>query len=128
MANQTTLSDLVNIARGTDEEKKGNSVFFVWHFSKRNSSSTISNFQNQYYWTSSGPAEVDCVIQHDGDILPLEVKSNISVRSKSLKIYDEKYHPKLNIRLSMLNLKRDGDILNIPLYLVDELHRLLTIS
>ena len=71
---------------------------------------------------------MDCVIQHDGDILPLEVKSNISVRSKSLKIYDEKYHPKLNIRLSMLNLKRDGDILNIPLYLVDELHRLLTIS
>ena len=81
--------------------------------------------QNQYYWTSTGSAEVGCVIQHHGDIIPLEVKSNISVRSKSLKVYAEKYNSRLNIRVSMLNLKKDGDILNIPLYLVDEIARLL---
>jgi uncharacterized protein len=85
-------------------------------------------FENQYYWTSSGSAEVDCVIQYDGDIIPLEVKSNVSVRSKSLKVYTEKYNPGLIIRVSMLNLKQDGVFLNIPLYLTEEIPRLLSIN
>jgi len=83
------------------------------------------HFDNQYYWTSQGKAEVDCVIQHSGHIIPLEVKSNISVRSKSLTVYNEKYHPELLMRVSMLNLKKDGNVLNIPLYLVEEMNRIL---
>ena len=86
------------------------------------------HFQNQYYWTSQGIAEVDCIVQHEGEIIPLEVKSNISIRSKSLKVYIERYNPKLVIRVSMLNLKQDGNVLNIPLYLIEELARLLTIG
>ncbi len=82
-------------------------------------------FQNQYYWTSQGSAEVDCIIQQAGNIIPLEVKSNASVRSKSLKIYAEKYNPELILRVSMLNLKQDGKVLNIPLYLIEEITRLL---
>lgn len=82
-------------------------------------------FQNQYYWTSQGTAEVDCVIQHAGNIIPLEVKSNVSVRSKSLNVYAEKYNPEFVLRVSMLNLKQDENVLNTPLYLVEEISRIL---
>jgi len=82
-------------------------------------------FDNQYYWTSQGIAEIDCIIQREGEIIPLEVKSNTSIKSKSLKVYNEKYHPNLNIRTSMLNLKQDGNILNVPLYLLGEINQIL---
>ncbi len=82
-------------------------------------------FEHQYYWTSQGRAEVDGVIQYEGDIMPLEIKSTTAIRSKSLKVYHDKYHPKLALRMSMLNLKQDGNVLNIPLYMADEVERLL---
>ena len=85
-------------------------------------------FDNQYYWTSQGTAEVDSVIQYGNHIFPLEVKANISVRSKSLQVYYDKYHPDLMLRTSMLNLKQDGNILNIPLYLIENMPRLLEIA
>ena len=84
-------------------------------------------YDNQYYWTSQGIAEVDCVFTHAGRVLPLEVKSSVSIRSKSLKIYTEKYHPEWSLRTSMLNLKQDGNILNIPLYLIGDMSRILSI-
>ena len=63
--------------------------------------------------------EIDFVIQDlHGDIIPIEVKSGESVSSTSLNAYNSKYSPKLRIRYSMLNLKRDGNLINIPLYLV----------
>ncbi len=84
-------------------------------------------FQNQYYWTSSGSAEVDCVIQYEGKIIPLEIKSNSSVRSRSMKVYVEKYNPDFTLRVSMLNLMRNENVLNVPLYLTELITRLLAI-
>ncbi len=80
----------------------------------------VTNGQDHlYYWESSGTAEVDFVIDHDLDIFPLEVKSGINIsRKKSLKIYDEKYTPKVLSRASLLNLSRDGKLLNYPLYAI----------
>ncbi len=78
-----------------------------------------------YYWSSENTAELDFVIQHEDNIYPLEIKSGESSRKKSLKVYDDKYHPKLLIRCSPLNLKKDGNVLNCPLYLLSELGILL---
>lgn len=71
------------------------------------------------YWTSVGKAEVDFIIQHEAEVIPVEVKSGMSITGKSLSVYDGLYHPKLKIRFSMNGLKRDGNLLNIPLYLAD---------
>lgn len=81
-----------------------------------------------YYWTSAGKAELDFVFHHDGFVFPLEVKSGSSDHKKSLRVYAEKYHPKLLIRSSPMNLKKDGSILNCPLYLISDLKRLINIS
>lgn len=80
-----------------------------------------------HYWTSGNTAEVDFVIQIDELVLPVEVKSGLNVRSHSMQVYRGKYNPKVAIRFSMQNLKYDNGLLNIPLYLSDQLPRLLKI-
>lgn len=76
--------------------------------------------QNLYYWTSSGIAEVDFVIEQDMQVYPLEVKAGTSSQNKSLRLFNEKYKPKLALRASLLNLKKDENVLNIPLYLLEQ--------
>lgn len=78
-----------------------------------------------FYWTSPGHAEIDFILQHNDQIYPLEVKSGISLKKKSLSSYLQKYHPTLAIRTSPMNLKLDGQILNCPLYLIEYLDQLL---
>lgn len=79
-----------------------------------------------YYWTSHGKAELDFVFLHEDQIFPLEIKSGHSEKKKSLRVYASKYKPTLLIRGSTMNLRKDGDILNCPLYLIGELRHLLT--
>lgn len=69
------------------------------------------------YYNDARVMETDFLIQHSGGVCPIEVKSESNVKSKSLTKYNEKFKPKLSIRFSKLGLKKDGDILNIPLYL-----------
>ena len=71
------------------------------------------------YWTSPGKAEVDFLIQFENEILPVEVKSNESVRSRSLARYAEEFAPKLKIRYSLKNLELNDGLINIPLFLID---------
>lgn len=79
-----------------------------------------------HYWTSpgGGQAEVDFVVEHDGEVLPLEVKAGVNPRSKSLRSYDDRYSPPRLSRSSLLNLRRDGRIDNYPLYAVTRFPRL----
>lgn len=71
-----------------------------------------------FYWTSKSEAEVDFVFSMDGTVYPLEVKSGLSRRVKSLRVYAEKYSPRRVFRASPRNFTGDGDLINIPLYAV----------
>lgn len=71
-----------------------------------------------YYWKSEKDAEVDFLLEHDGEIFPLEVKSGTSSKKKSLLVYNKKYQPRLISRTSLMNLKQDGNCCNYPLYLI----------
>ena len=72
-----------------------------------------------YYWTSDSPAaEVDFLIQKEGKILPIEVKSGKNVRAKSLKHFQKMYEPEKVIRLSEKNFGTDGNVFAVPLYAV----------
>ena len=74
-----------------------------------------------YYWTSGNTAEVEFLLQDTGKIIPIEIKADKNVTAKSLAYYRKQYLPKLSIRLSALNMRKDDDLLNLPLYLVDKL-------
>jgi len=81
-----------------------------------------------YYWRSpGGRAELDFLCELGSTIVPLEVKAGLSLRSKSLKSYDQQLNPPVLVRTNLLNLKRDGKICNIPLYAVSWLPRLVQI-
>ncbi len=72
------------------------------------------------YWASGNKAEVEFIIQRASQVLPIEVKSGTSVTGRSLMEYNKKYSPELRIRFSMLNLKKDDNFINIPLFLADK--------
>ena len=89
----------------------------------------IANFEGiPRYWTSGSQAEVDFLIQVKNDIIPIEVKSDESIRSKSLAVYNDLYQPPIRIRYSLRNLKKDDGLLNIPLFMVDYTEKLLRLS
>jgi len=71
-----------------------------------------------YYWKSEGLAEVDFIYAEGRHVFPLEAKAGINPRSKSLGFYAEKYDPPILSRTTLLNLKRDGNIINYPLYAI----------
>ena len=69
--------------------------------------------------------EIDFIIPNKSEIVPIEVKSGNVVNSNSLTKYNEKYKPTKSIRFSLNNLKQDGNILNIPLYLIENINKLI---
>jgi uncharacterized protein len=70
-----------------------------------------------YYWTATNAtAEVDFVLQSQNEIIPIEVKAEENLKSKSLKVYVEKYAPKTAIRTSMSKYREEDWLTNVPLY------------
>lgn len=82
--------------------------------------------EEQFYWTSGNQAEIEFLLQLNNQIIPIEVKSATSIKAKSLSEYRKKYLPQLAIRFSLRNLRKDDDLLNVPLYMVDYLSSLLS--
>ncbi len=75
-----------------------------------------SNGYRTYYWTSERGAEIDFVIQRDGKLIPIEVKSADNTRAKSLKVYMETYKPDYAIKLSTKNFGFEDGKKTVPLY------------
>ncbi len=67
-----------------------------------------------YYWSSESKAEIEFVVQHESEIIPVEVKAENCVNGKSIVIYNERYHPKNRIRFSFLNLQQNCGMLACP--------------
>lgn len=80
------------------------------------------------YWTSEGTSEVDFLLQRGLSLIPVEVKAGNSVRGKSLGVYVDRFRPEVAVRYSMKNLRRDGGVLNIPLFMADWTEKLLGLS
>lgn len=77
---------------------------------------TISGIET-YYWTNNrNTSEVDFLLDTGNAVIPLEVKAEVNLQSKSLKAFAEKYHPFVSVRTSMSDYKREGWLLNLPLY------------
>lgn len=74
-----------------------------------------------YYGTDKSTFEQDFMIQMEDKIVPIEVKAEGNIRSQSLKVYCEKYHPKKAVRFSTLKYMDQGWMINIPLYAVSTL-------
>ena len=76
---------------------------------------TINGYHT-YYWKSPRGAEIDFVIQRNGKLIPIEVKSADNTRAKSLKIYMDTYQPEYAIKLSAKNFGFEDKKKIVPLY------------
>jgi len=71
------------------------------------------------YWTNErSTAEVDFVIQQDGEITPIEVKATENLQAKSFKFFCKKFKPQTAIRTSLSNYRKEEWMTNVPLYII----------
>ncbi len=82
---------------------------------------TCENLGIYYYTNDRGSCEVDFVIDTGIQVVPVEVKAEVNLRAKSLKMYHEKFAPEISIRTSMADYKKEDWLVNLPLYAVEEL-------
>jgi predicted AAA+ superfamily ATPase len=79
-----------------------------------------------FYWSAEpGAAEVDFLIQLEGDVIPIEVKAAENLQAKSLKSYYARYTPEFSVRTSMSDFRIDEWLTNIPLYMISEISGIL---
>ena len=76
----------------------------------------VTNGKSIYYWKSKSEAEIDFILYNQDGIIPVEVKANDNVQSKSLNSYIKSYDPSYAIRLSLKNFGYKNKIKSIPLY------------
>jgi hypothetical protein len=70
-----------------------------------------------FYWNpENARSEVDFVIQKDNMVIPIEVKAATNLKSRSLRVYYDKYQPKVCIRTSLSGYQKQDWVQNIPLY------------
>jgi predicted AAA+ superfamily ATPase len=73
------------------------------------------------YWTNEkNTAEVDFVIQHEGEIIPIEVKATENLKAKSFKLFCEKFNPQTAIRTSLSDYRKESWLTNVPLYVIGD--------
>ena len=78
----------------------------------------VMNGYRTYYWESERGAEIDFIIQRDGQLIPIEVKSADNTKAKSLKVYMETYKPAYAIKISARNFGFENGKKTVPLYAV----------
>jgi len=76
----------------------------------------ISNGYPCYYWMSERGAEVDFIIQREGNVIPVEVKSADNTKAKSLNVYIGSYKPAYAVKLSTKNFGFEDGKKTAPLY------------
>ena len=79
-----------------------------------------------FYWSAEkATAEIDFLIQLGTDVIPIEVKASENLQAKSLKTFIEKYQTAKNIRTSMSNYRKEEKLINIPLYSIGNIEKII---
>lgn len=72
-----------------------------------------------WYWANDrNSAEIDFLIDTGADIVPIEVKAEINLQAKSLRVYREQYAPRIAVRTAMTDYKLEDSLINLPLYAI----------
>ncbi len=82
---------------------------------------TKAELQIYYYTNERGSCEIDFLVDDGERAIPLEVKAEENLRAKSLRTYKEKFQPELSIRTSMADYRKEDWMVNLPLYVVEEI-------
>lgn len=79
----------------------------------------ISSGCTPYYWSNeNNTSEIDFIIQHNEEIIPIEVKAEVNVRAKSFAIFLKANAGLKGLRFSMLPYVRQDNMENVPLFAI----------
>ena len=78
----------------------------------------LPDIATYYYSREDSRMEVDFVAQHQGRIIPIEVKAEENLRSKSLRAFMDRHEDLHAVRFSMSPYREQGWMTNYPLYAV----------
>lgn len=84
----------------------------------------IPSISTYYYTNERNSSEIDFVIDNGEEIIPIEVKAEVNLMAKSLKVYRDKFSPDHCIRTSMSDYKQEDWLLNLPLYAISEIKQI----
>ncbi len=80
-----------------------------------------SQGKEAFFWRSGNSAEVDFVYEHDGDIVPVEVKAADNTQAKSYRQFCKSYKPAYGFKASQknigINMCEQTQTMSLPLYL-----------
>ena len=120
------LSDMGLLA--TQKDIRAEDIFFMEEELADFKGSMTENYVNTqlktagfvpYFWRNDkGTKEVDFIINLEGKIIPVEVKSSRNVNSASLNEYVRMFKPEFSIRLSEKHFGFENNIKSVPLYAV----------
>jgi uncharacterized protein len=75
-----------------------------------------------YYWSAErSSAEIDFLVQLNGNVTPIEVKASENLQAKSLKAFCQRYGMNNAIRSSMSDFRKEDWLTNLPLYAINEI-------
>jgi predicted AAA+ superfamily ATPase len=86
---------------------------------------TLASLPVCYWARDEGKSEVDFIVQWHNEIVPIEVKSGIRKKSKSLEIYREIYNPVHSVRTSLNNFGIADGLYSIPLFMIASFQEIL---
>lgn len=82
-----------------------------------------------FFWkreSKNSSAEVDYLLTVGSGIIPIEVKAGKTGRLRSLQIFMQEKNSSLGVKVSMSPLSQENSILSLPLYMLDQLPRLVS--
>ena len=72
-----------------------------------------------YFSFDNSKYEIDFLVQDENDdIIPVEAKSGENLKTKSFKLFCDKFHPNAAIRTSLSNYSKETWLTNAPLYII----------
>ena len=86
---------------------------------------TNPNLNIYYYTNDNGSCEVDFLVDTGDNVVPVEVKAEVNLKAKSLRMYVEKFSPRIAIRTSMTDYKSEDWLVNLPLYAIENLTKVV---
>ena len=101
----------------------GNSIFeeYKGAFTEQYVEQQISSCRKEaihYYTNENSTNEIDFVVQKDSAVLPIEVKAEENLHSRSLKAVLDKDEKLRGLRISMSNYRAEKRFDSLPLYAV----------
>ena len=84
------------------------------------------NFSPFYWGKENSTAEIDFLLQFNSLVYPIEVKAETNLKAKSLKVFCEKYQNNNAIRISLADYKKEVNLINYPLYMINSLKKYLS--